>query len=190
MNALASLSTEELRRQDQLSAIADWYREEASFHEIERSGRDVLFTVDHMARVIRVESFDRYAAQRTPIEERMEFDADVLSRMKAALSDRNHVVILDCSDVPGKLGFGRESTRGLSARVLVVDIDSGEVRDEKTIMKEHPDFPERLRRELLAVPKVEGASYLIRRAHLAERFVDEYLQAPTDSGCQQGSPRL
>jgi hypothetical protein len=179
MNARGSLADEELRRQDKLGGIADWYREEASFHEIERSGRDVLLTVDHLARVIRVESFDPYTAQRTPIEERMEFDADVLSRIKAALLDRNHAVILDCSDVPGKLGFGPQSTRGLSARLLVVDIDSGEVLDERTVMKERPCFPERLQHELLAVPRVEGASYVIRRAHVAERFVDDFLHAPS-----------
>jgi hypothetical protein len=181
MNALASPAEEALRRQDTLSGIADWYRNEPSLHEVERSGRDVLVSVVHVDRIIRVESCDRYALQRTPIEERMEFDEDVLALLKTALRDPSHAVILDCSDIPGKLWIGPESRRGISARVLVIDLGDGEVIDEKTIMKERPAFPEQLRRELLGVPRVEGASYVIRRTLVAERFVGEYLHTPQDA---------
>lgn len=175
--AFPALTEVERRRQEALSDIADWYREGAPIFEVERSGSDVVTTIDHLDRIIRVERYDRYAAQRAPIEERMEFDADVLALVQGGLRDPDHAVILDCSDVPGKVSFGPQSKRGLSARVLVVSIRTGDVVDERTIVKERPQFPPGLQRDLLAVPRVEGPSYVIRRAQVAERFVAAFVRA-------------
>jgi hypothetical protein len=183
MHAPPTLSPAALRRQSQLSSVADWYRQEPWIHELEHSGWDVLVTVDHMDRLIRVESCDRRALHRKPIEERMEFDQDVLSLVHDGLEDPDHALIVDCSDIPGRLDLpGGGSTRGLTARVLVVDFASGEVLTEKTIMKEHPEFPKPLKNRLLAIPAGEGESTVYLRALAAERFVDEQLHA-----CQAGA---
>lgn len=168
---------EELKRENKISDIADWYREEPSLHELKGSGRDVSIAVDHMDRIIRIESHDRGTTRRTPIEERMEFDRDVLTIMKRSLANPNQVVILDTSDIPGKIWIDRTVTRGLSAKVVTMDIASGEPVDEKTISKEQPDFPEKLREELLAVPKGPEHSYVNLRTYVAERFVATYLRS-------------
>lgn len=169
-------------RQRKVGDIADWYKGDASVEEQKRLGMDVVVVVDHLNRIIRVEAHDPRAGgatRRTPIEERMEFDYEVLAFIKRALSNPNVAVILDTSDIAGRLNNGSTVSRGLSARIKVVDIDSGEVVDEQTFMKSRPEFPQKLKMALLAYPGGADAANVVPRTFAAEMFVNAYLRMPT-----------
>jgi hypothetical protein len=165
----------ELRRQQQLSDLADWYRMQPAVHEQNRSGQHVLVGVDHLHGIIRVEGSGSGRPHRMSVEERMEYDKDVLELVRQGLRNPRAAVILDVSDIAGRLGSGADAKRGLTANVLILDIDSGDVLESKTVIKEKPDFPEPLKKALRAVPRTRGESYIVLTTAAAERFVREYL---------------
>ncbi|HVC83514.1 MAG TPA: hypothetical protein VNL35_23750 [Chloroflexota bacterium] len=181
MKTMPDLAATATARQRKVGDIADWYKGDASVEEQKRLGMHVVVVVDHMSRIIRVEAHDpRFGGMlRTPIEERMEFDYEVLDYIKKALRNPNVAVILDSSDVSGRLSYGSTVSRGWSARIKVVDIDSGEVVDERTFMKVHPEFPQELKMKLLAFPGGVDSVNVVPRTFAAEAFVSAYLRMPT-----------
>jgi hypothetical protein len=105
----------------------------------------------------------------------MEFDRDVLEFIKKALYNRDVVVILDTSDTPGRLEYGSTVERARSARIMGVDIDTGDIVDERTIAKGQPDFPQDLKTKLAAIPRGTGGMNIVQRTFVAETFVSSYL---------------
>lgn len=179
MKILPDLAVTTTERQCKVGDIADWYKGDASVEEQKRLGMDVVVVVDHANRIIRVDAHDPclgVATRRTVIEERMEFDYEVLDFIKKALRNPDIVVILDSSDVSGHLPYASAVQRGRSARIKVVDIDTGEVLDERTIMKSRPEFPQELKMRLLACPGGTDGVNVVPRTVVAETFVDAYLQ--------------
>ena len=164
-----------IERQTKVGDIAEWYRGQPWLDDIKRHGGDVLISVDHMNRIIRVTSEEGASLRRKPIEERMEFDKDVLELLRKHLEATDHVVVLDTADIPGRIGSGTNPTRGLSARVSTIEIDSGEYVDEEAIVKEKPEFPDPLKRKLVALPALTPRENVLLRTYTAERFVGVYL---------------
>jgi hypothetical protein len=182
MKTMPDLAATATARQCKVGDIADWYKGDASVEEQKRLGMDVVVVVDHVNSIIRVEAHDpRFggATRRTPVEERMEFDYEVLDFIKKALRNPNVAVILDTSDIAGRLSYGAATTRGRSARIKVMDIDSGEVVDERTVMKSRPEFSQELKMKLLAYPGGADAANVAAKTFVAETFVSAYLRMPT-----------
>jgi hypothetical protein len=180
MVSVQDLPTRAIDRQKKVSDIADWYKASPSLGELKKLGMEVLVTVDHLHRIIRVERREAYQpglSKRIPIEGRMEFDQSVLDYIKKQLENERHVVILDTSDVPGRMGHGPDATIGLGARITTMDIDSGDIVDETTITKSQPEFPSALRMKLLGVPRGMGDMNVVQRTFVAETFVSKYLDA-------------
>jgi hypothetical protein len=185
MKTISDLPTSTIERQRKVSDIADWYKGDASVEELRRLHMNVVVVVDHLNRIIRVEAHDNQhgaLTRRVPIEERMEFDRDVLDFIRKALQNRDVAVILDTSDAPGRMGYGSAAQRGRSARIMVVDIDSGDVVDERTITKSRPEFPRELAAKLLAAPSGVGGNSIVQRTFVAETFVSTYLAPQASTG--------
>lgn len=179
MKTLPDLTATTIERQRKVSDIADWYKGDASVEELKRLGMDVVVVVDHPNRIIRVEAHDLLhgaLTRRTPIEERMEFDQDVLDYVKRTLLNPDAVLILDASDVPGRLSYGSSAERGRSIRIMVLDINTGEEIDQTTITKSRPAFPCELQRRLLATPGGADGMHVVQRTFVAETFASTYLR--------------
>lgn len=176
MVQVAPKPTSEFIRQRKLGDIADWYAADASISDKRRAGRHISVGIDHLHRIVRVEDVGSAIAHRIPAEERMEFDKDVLELIRKSLQHQSTAVVLDTSDIPGRIGHGTDVRRGISAKVLAMNIDSGETITSNTVIKERPEFPEALKKLLQGVPRSPLNSYVARTTIMAERYVGELLR--------------